>query len=97
LHRIKLGARYLYVPSETIANKTQKLKIVGDRQTEERFDRDVQKSDLIALLKAVLIEKNVGLDVKSIRRLVRKYALQISWSKIQYLLLKYDLLEKKRL
>ena len=95
LHRIKLGSRYLYVPGEAMASKARRLKIVGTRQTEERFDRDVQKSDLIALLKAVLIEKRVGLDVKSIKNLVRKYTLEISWNKIQLLLQRHDLLEKK--
>jgi hypothetical protein len=95
LHRIKLGSRYLYVPGEAMASKTRRLKIVGTRQTEERFDRDVHKSDLIALLKAVLIEKRVGIDVKSIKNLVRRYALQISWNKIQLLLQRHDLLEKK--
>ena len=95
LHRIKLGGRYLYVPTKVMTNETQKLQIIGTRQTEERFDRDVQKSDLIALLKAVLIEKKVGLDVKSIMNLVRKYSLQISWNKILLLLQKHNILEKK--
>jgi hypothetical protein len=78
-----------------MTNDTQKLQIIGTRQTEERFDRDVQKSDLIALLKAVLIEKKVGLDIKSIKNLVRKYSLQISWNKILLLLQKHNILEKK--
>ena len=95
LHRIKLGGRYLYVPTKVMTNETQKLQIIGTRQTEERFDRDVQKSDLIALLKAVLIEKKVGLDIKSIKNLVRKYSLQISWHKILLLLQKHNILEKK--
>ena len=95
IHRIKLGNKYLYVPEAAMKDKTRRFKIVGDRQAEEQFHASVQRADLIALLKAILLEKKVGIDIKSIKNLVRKYSLQIPWGKIQQLLLKYELLEKK--
>ena len=95
LYRIKLGNKYLYVPEGVIQNKKKRLKLVGDRQTDEHFEKDVQKTDLIALLKVVLIEKKVGIDLENIKRIARKYSLRIPLEKIQRLLLKYNLLEKK--
>ena len=95
IHRVKLGNKYLYIPQCVLQNRKKRLKIVGDRQAEEHFEKDVQKTDLIALLKAVLIEKNIGIDIKSIKRIAQKYYLRIPLKKIEQLLLKYDLLEKK--
>ena len=95
IHRIKLGNKYLYVPESVVQNKKARLKLVGNRQTEEHFEKDVKKTDLIALLKAVLIEKKVGIDIESIKHIAQKYALQIPLKKIEQLLLKYDLSEKK--
>ena len=51
IHRIKLGNKYLYVPESVVQNKKARLKLVGNRQTEEHFEKDVKKTDLIALLK----------------------------------------------
>lgn len=95
LHRIKLGNKYLYIPEAAMQNKQRRLKLVGDRHTEEHFDKGVQKTELIALLKAVLIEKEVGIDIKSIKRIAGKYSLRIPLRKIEQLLLEYDLSEKK--
>ncbi|RKY84155.1 hypothetical protein DRQ11_11975 [candidate division KSB1 bacterium] len=95
IHRVKLGGKYLYIPESAMKNKKKKLKIVGDLQSEEHFERSVQKTDLIALLKAVLIEKSIGIDIKSLKRIAQKYYLKIPLKKIEQLLLKYDLLEKK--
>ena len=95
IYRIKLGNRYLYLPEKVMQNKKARLKLVGTRQTEEHFEKEVQKTELIALLKAVLTEKKIGMDVESITRITRKYSLQIPIKKIQQLLLKYDLTEKK--
>ena len=95
VHRIKLGNKYLYIPEAVMQNKKRRLKLVGDRHIEEHFEKAVQKTDFIALLKAVLIEKKVGTDIKSIERIARKYSLRIPLKKIEQLLAKYDLPEKK--
>ena len=96
VHRIKLGNRYLYIPEAVMRNKKARLKLVGDRQTEEHFEKGVQNTELIALLKAVLIEKKVGTDIESIKVIAQKYSLRIPLKRIEQLLLKYDLSEKKR-
>lgn len=96
VHRVKLGNRYLYIPEAAQKNKKKRLKLVGDRQTEEYFEKDVQKSDLVALLKAVLVEKKVSIDMDSIRRIAEKYSLRLPLQKIQRLLVKYDLPVKKK-
>jgi len=95
VHRVKLGNRYLYIPEATMKDKKRRVKIVGDRQMEEFFGKSVQKTDLIALLKAVLVEAQVGTDEKSIGRIAKKYSLKIPPKRIEQLLLKYDLPEKK--
>ena len=95
IHRVKLGNRYLYIPESVMQSREKRLQIVGYHQVEEHFDKDVQKSDLIALLKVVLMEKRIGIDIESIKRMAQKYSLQIPIKKIQQLLLNYDLLEKK--
>ena len=96
IHRVKLGNQYLYLPQRVLQNTKKRLKIIGDRQTEEHFDKDVKLTDLIALLKAVLVETRIGIEVKSLKRIAQKFSLQIPVKKIEQLLLKYDLLEKKR-
>jgi hypothetical protein len=95
VQRIKLGNKYVYIPEAAMQNKQRRLKLVGDRHIEEHFEKAVQKTDLIALLKAALIEKEVGTDSKSIKRLAQKYSLRIPLRRIEQLLLKYDLPEKK--
>jgi hypothetical protein len=96
INRVKMGNRYLYIPETVQKDKKKKLKLIGIRQTEEYFEKDVQKIDLVALLKAVLIEKKIGVDVESIKHIAKKYSLKLPLQKIQMLLMKYDLLEKKR-
>ncbi|MCP4364438.1 MAG: helix-turn-helix domain-containing protein [Planctomycetes bacterium] len=96
LHRVKLGNRYLYLPEAVQKNKRKRLELIGDRQTEEYFEKDVPKTDLVALLKAVLVEKKVGVDIETIKRIAKKYSLRLSLQKIQRLLVKYDLPVKKR-
>ena len=95
VHRVKLGSKYLYIPEAAMQDKKRRLKLVGDRHIEEHFEKTVPKTDLIALLKAVLVEKQVGTDSKSIKRIAQKYSLRIPLRKIEQLLLKYDLPEKK--
>lgn len=96
LQRIKLGNKYLYLPESVIKNKEKKLRLLGDRQTEEHFEKGVQKTDLIALLKVVLVEKKVGIDIESLKRIAQKYFLKIPVKRIQQLLVKHDLSKKKR-
>ena len=48
LHRIKIGAKYVYLPSAAARDKKKKLKLVGSRQIEERFEQGIKVSDLIA-------------------------------------------------
>jgi hypothetical protein len=95
LHRVKLGNRYLYIPEAVQKNKKKKLKLIGNRQTEDHFEKDIQKVDLVALLKAVLVEKKVGTGIESIERIAKKYSLRIPLKRIQRLLKKYDLSVKK--
>ncbi len=95
VHRVKLGSKYLYIPEAAMQDKKRRLKLLGDRHIEEHFEKTVPKTDLIALLKAVLVEKQVGTDSKSIKRIAQKYSLRIPLRKIEQLLLKYDLPEKK--
>ena len=95
IHRIKFGNKYLYLPDEVMRNRKRKLALIGTRQSEEFFDKDVQLKDLIVLLKAVLVENEVGLDSKSIMQIGKKYSLALPVKKIEKLLLKYNLPEKK--
>jgi len=95
ISRVKFGSKYLYLPEAAMKNKKKRLRLIGERQVEERFEKGVGKSDLIALLKAVLIEKRVGLSLENIKRIAQKYALRIPLKGIQQLLLKHDLPEKK--
>ena len=95
LRRIKLGGRYLYVPENVMKSEKLKVKLLGDRQAEEHFAKEVEKKDLIALLKAVLVEKKVEISIKSIRSLAQKYILKIPVTRIYQLLMKFDLSEKK--
>ena len=96
LQRVKLGGRYLYMPDTVMKNEKMKVKLLGDRQTEEHFGKEVEKKDLIALLKAILVEKKVEYSLKSIKHLAQKYILKIPAKKIYQLLVKFDLPEKKR-
>lgn len=95
LHRVKLGNRYLYLPEVIMKNRRERLRVIGDIQAEEHFEKEVKKTDLIALLKAVLIEKKVGIEIENVKRIAQKYALQIPLQRIQRLLSSHALPEKK--
>jgi hypothetical protein len=97
IQRVKLGSKYLYLPKTTLQNKKKILELVGTRQAEVCFEKEIQKTDLIALLKVVLIEKKVAINAKSIQTITRKYALKIPERKVELLLRKYDLPVKKKL
>ena len=93
LHRVKTGAKYVYIPKEAAKNKKRRLKILGSRQVEEYYKQEVKISDLIAVLKVVLQEKKI--EMKSLKRWIKKYSLRIPVAKLERMILKYKLDEKK--
>jgi hypothetical protein len=97
LYRSKIGNKYIYLPEELSRNKKQRLRLLNVNNIEEYYDAIVSSSDLVALLKAVLVEKKVKIDVKNLKRFTKKYSLKIPLKKVEQLLLKYKLTEKKSL
>jgi len=95
LHRCKIGNKYIYLPEELAMNQETRLRLLGANNVEEYYDAMVSSSDLVALLKAVLIEKKIKIDVKNLKRFAQKYSLKIPLKKVEQLLLKYNLTEKK--
>ena len=95
LYRSKIGNKYIYLPEELSRNKKQKLLLLNANNIEEYYDAIVSSSDLVGLLKAVLVEKKIKIDAKNLKRFTKKYSLKIPLSKIEQLLLKYNLTEKK--
>jgi DeoR/GlpR family transcriptional regulator of sugar metabolism len=96
LYRSKIGNKYIYLPEELSRNKKQKLLSLNVNNIEEYYDAIVSSSDLVALLKAVLVEKKIKIDAKNLKRFTKKYSLTIPLNKIEQLLLKYNLTEKKK-
>lgn len=94
LHRVKVGNKYVYIPYNVIKNKKKMLKVVGTHQTEAIYDNGVGVEDLIAVLKVVLQEGNI--KMRSLKHWIKKYSLKISLGKMEKLILKYNLDEKKR-
>lgn len=95
LHRVKIGAQYLYLSNKAANNKKLKLKIIGSRQIEEHYDQEITINDLIAVLKVVLQEGRI--EMKLLKRWISKYALKIPVAKLERIILKYELGEKKTL
>ena len=95
IYRVKTGRKYLYLPNSLAKNKKKRLRLLPTADIEECHLGRVKTTDLVALLKAVLIEKEVNIDVPSIRRISRKYSLKIPAKQVEQLLNKYDLFEKK--
>jgi hypothetical protein len=93
LHRVKTGAKYVYIPKEAAKNKKMRMKIFGSRQVEEYCEQEVKISDLIAVLKVVLQEKKI--EMKSLKGWIKKYSLRIPVAKLERMILKYKLDEKK--
>jgi len=60
---------------------------------EEHYYQDLKVSDLISVLKIVLQEANI--DVKSFKKWVKKYPLKVSVSKLEQIIQKFGLNEKK--
>lgn len=94
LNRVKLGSKYIYLPEEVMKNKNERYKIIGSRQTEDYFEKDVRKKDLIVLLRAVLEHNKIKMT--SLKELVKKYSLKLPIKKIEKLLLENQLIEKKK-
>jgi len=95
LYRVKVGNKYLYLPETLARNKRKRIRLVNSNYLEEYYDAKVCISDLIALLKAVLVEYKIATDEHYLKRLVKKYSLKIPTKKIEQVLLKYNLTEKK--
>jgi len=94
LNRVKLGSKYIYLPEEVMKDKKKKYRLIGSRQTEDYFEKDVRKKDLIVLLKAVLEHNKIKMT--SLKQLVKKYRLKLPLKKIEKLLLENHLIEKKK-
>lgn len=92
LHRVKLGAKYCYLSQELAKDKKRRMQLL-DIGIEEYYDKKVKLTDLIALLKVVLIEHNI--DMKGIKKLIKKYSLDVPVKKVEQIFLKYDLSSKK--
>ena len=95
LHRIKIGAQYVYIPSKAARDKKMRLKIVGSRQIEEYYEQEVTILDLIAVLKVVLQEGKI--EMRLLKRWINKYSLKIPLTKLEHIIMKYELDEKKTL
>ena len=95
LFRIKIGNKYIYLPEELAKNQKKRLQLLNANNVEEYYDAVVSFSDLVALLKAVLVEKKIKIDIKNLKRFTQKYSLKIPLKKVEQLLLKYNLAEKK--
>lgn len=93
LHRVKLGAKYFYLSEELAKNKKRQMQLLPI-YIEEYYDKKVNITDLIAVLKVVLSEHKI--DTDNLKKLVEKYSLQVPIKKIEKLLLKYDLSSKKK-
>lgn len=93
LYRLKLYNKYLYLPKETMDNRIEKLKIVANRQTEGYHKEKLGITDIIAVLKIVLKEKKI--DMNNLKQLIKKYDLSLPVLKLEKLILKHNLTEKK--
>ncbi len=93
LHRVKLGAKYYYISAELAKDKNRQLELLG-ADIEEHIDKKVRLTDLVAVLKAVLVEHEI--DIKNLKKLVRKYSLDVPVQKVEQLILTYDLTSKKK-
>jgi hypothetical protein len=93
LYRVKVGNKYLYIPEEIARNRRKRFRIVGDLQVEEHYESEITTNDLIAVLKVVLQETKI--DMKQLKRWIKKYSLKMSVLKLERLIAKYKLDEKK--
>ena len=71
LHRVKSGAKYIYLSEELAKNKKRQMQILPI-DIEEYYDRKVNITDLVAVLKVVLAEHQI--DMNNLKKLVAKYS-----------------------
>ena len=95
LYRIKIGAKYVYIPSKAVRDKKMRLTIVGSRQIEEHYEKEITILDLIAVLKIVLQEGKI--ETQLLKRWINKYSLKIPLAKLEHIIMRYELDEKKTL
>ncbi len=93
LYRVKLNNTYLYMPEEIMNNRSEKIKIIAFRQTEQYHNQHLSLTDVIAVLKAVLME--VKIDMNRLKEIIIKYNLSLPVSKLEKISLNYDLSKKK--
>lgn len=93
LHRVKLGAKYYYISAELAKDQNRQIELLG-ADIEEHIDKKVSLADLVTVLKAVLAEHEI--DIKNLKKLVRKHTLDVPVQKVEQLILKYDLTSKKK-
>ena len=93
IHRVKVGNKYLYIPEKAASDKKARLQIVGSLQVEERYDREIKIVDLISVIKIVLQEGKI--DLKLLKGWMKKYALAIPLAKLENVIQKHKLEEKK--
>jgi hypothetical protein len=92
LNRVKLGNRYCYLSEELAKNRKRRIQSLNVT-IEEYYDKKIKISDLIAVLKVVLLEHSINMD--DLKSLIRKHSLDVSITKLEQLLMKYSLSEKK--
>lgn len=92
LNRVKFGNKYYYL-NDKLAKSKSEWKMPGVNKLEEYYVEKINVTDLIAVLKVVLLESRI--EMGAIGKLVIKYSLTVPIKKIEQLLLQYNLLEKK--
>lgn len=94
LHRVKVGNKYVYVPEDVTKNKKKMLMISGARQTESSYEQGLNVNELIDVLRVVMQEGNI--KIGSLKQWIRKYSLKVSVDKLEKLIFRCNLDEKKR-
>ncbi|MGA1825646.1 MAG: hypothetical protein ACMUIP_13385 [bacterium] len=92
LNRVKLGSRYCYLSEELAKDRERRIQSLNIT-IEEHYDKKIKISDLIAVLKVVLLEHTINMD--DLESLIKKHSLDVSVRKLEQLLMKYNLSEKK--
>jgi len=93
LYRIKFGSKYLYVSEEIAKNKRKRFRLVGDEPVEVYQEGAITTKDLVAVVKVLLLEGEITL--KSLKKWVKKHSLKVPLGKLERLITKYKLDEKK--
>ena len=93
LHRVKLGAKYCYLSKDVAKDEKRKIQLL-DIDIEDRIDRKIKIADLVAVLKAVLVEYKI--DMNNLKKLIKKYSLEVPVKKVEQIILKYNLSSKKK-